>query len=130
MNFMHPAAAQDIQKTNRIFEQEVAAKRNVDALDQVYTENARILPPGAEMVSGRENIKHFWRGAIDAMGVKTVKLQTVEFEPLGDSAFEIGRATLEFTAAGAQPVDVKYVVIWKRENGQWKWHVDMWSPVS
>jgi len=51
---MQPAAAHDIQKTNRIFEQEVAAKRNIDALDQVYTQNARILPPGAEMVSGRE----------------------------------------------------------------------------
>ena len=127
---MNPAVAQDIQKTNRIFEQEVAAKRNIDALDHVYTQNARILPPGAEMVSGRENIKTFWRTAIESMGVKAVKLRTVDFEPLGDTGFEIGRATLEFTAAGAQPVDVKYVVLWKRENDEWKWHVDMWSPVS
>lgn len=124
---MNPALAQDIQKTNRIFEQEVAAKRNVAALDQVYTLNARILPPGAEMISGRENIKAFWRSAIESMGVKAVKLQTVDFEP--ETGFEIGRATLEFTA-GTQPVDVKYVVLWKREDGVWKWHVDMWSPVS
>jgi ketosteroid isomerase-like protein len=127
---MSPAAAQDIQKTNRIFEQEVAAKRNIDALDQVYTRNARILPPGAEMISGRDNIKNFWRGAIESMGVKAVKLQTVEFEALGDAGLEIGRATLEFTLAGAQPVDVKYVVLWKREDGDWKWDVDMWSPVG
>jgi ketosteroid isomerase-like protein len=124
---MQPAAAHDIQKTNRVFEQEVAAKRNMDALDQVYTRNARILPPGAEMVSGRENIKAFWRTAIESMGVKAVKLQTVEFEP--ETGFEIGRATLEF-AAGTQPVDVKYIVLWKREDGEWKWHVDMWSPVT
>lgn len=127
---MSPAAAQDIQKTNRIFEQEVAAKRNIDALDQVYTRNARILPPGAEMISGRDNIKNFWRGAIESMGVKAVKLQTVEFEALGDAGLEIGRATLEFALAGAQPVDVKYVVLWKREDGDWKWDVDMWSPVG
>ena len=127
---MNPAVAQDIQKTNRVFEQEVAAKRNIAALDHVYTQNARILPPGAEMVSGRENIKTFWRTAIESMGVKAVKLRTVDFQPLGDAGFEIGRATLEFTAAGAQPVDVKYVVLWKRENGEWKWDVDMWSPVS
>ena len=127
---MNPAVAQDIQQTNRIFEQEVAAKRNIDALDRVYTANARILPPGGEMVTGRENIKNFWRTAIETMGVKAVKLQTVDFEPLGDAGFEIGRARLEFTASGAPPVDVKYVVLWKRENGEWKWHVDMWSPVS
>jgi ketosteroid isomerase-like protein len=127
---MSPAAAQDIQKTNRIFEQEVAAKRNIGALDQVYTRNARILPPGAEMISGRDNIKNFWRGAIESMGVKAVKLQTVEFEALGDAGLEIGRATLEFALAGAEPVDVKYVVLWKREDGDWKWDVDMWSPVG
>jgi ketosteroid isomerase-like protein len=124
---MNPALAQDIQKTNRIFEQEVAAKRNIAALDQVYTLNARILPPGAEMISGRENIKAFWRSAIESMGVTGVKLQTVDFEP--ETGFEIGRATLKF-AAGTQPVDVKYIVLWKREDGVWKWHVDMWSPVS
>lgn len=126
---MSPATAQDIQKANRIFEQDVVARRNIDALDQVYTQDARILPPGAEMVSGRANIKKFWKSAIDSMGVKAVKLQTVDFEPVGDKGFEIGRATLEF-AAGTPPVDVKYVVLWRRENGEWKWHVDMWSPVS
>ena len=124
---MHPAAAHDIQKTNRIFEQEVAARRNIAALDQVYTENARILPPGTEMISGRENIKEFWRSAIEGMGVTAVKLQTVDFEP--ETGFEIGRATLAF-AAGTPSVDVKYVVLWKLEDGQWKWHVDMWSLVS
>jgi ketosteroid isomerase-like protein len=126
---MNAAVAQDIQKTNRIFEQ-VVAKRDINALDHVYTQNARILPPGAEMVSGRDNIKSFWRTAMDTMGVKAVKLQTIDFEPLGDTGFEIGRATLEFAGGGAQPVDVKYVVLWKREDSQWKWHVDMWSPVS
>ena len=126
---MNPTVAPDIQTTNRTFEG-LVARRDVEALDRVYTQNARILPPGAEMIAGRENIKNFWRSALDTMGVKAVKLQTVEFERLGDTGFEIGRATLEFAAADVQPVDVKYVVLWKREDGEWKWHVDMWSPVS
>ena len=25
-------------------------------------------------------------------------------------------------------MSVKYVVVWKRENGAWKWHVDIWNP--
>jgi ketosteroid isomerase-like protein len=126
---MNPTVAPEIQKTNRIFEEDVVGHRNVDALDRVYTQNARILPPGAEMISGRENIKNFWQSALHTMGIKAVKLQTIDFEPLGEAGFEIGRARLEF-AAGTPPMDVKYVVLWKREGGQWKWDVDMWSPVS
>jgi len=125
---MNPSLTADIQKTNKIFEQ-LVAKRDFEALDQVYTQHARVMPPGAEMISGRENIKSFWQTAVNTMGLSAVKLQTVEFELLGDAGFEIGRARLEF-AAGAPSMDVKYLVVWKRENGDWKWHVDMWSPVS
>jgi len=120
----------DIQPTNRLFEQEVAAKRNIDALDRVYTTDARILPPGAEMVSGRDNIKAFWRGAIDSLNVATVKLETVDFQVAGDTGIEIGRATLFFKAPGSVSAVMKYVVVWKQEAGVWKWHIDIWNPNS
>ncbi|HLG95688.1 MAG TPA: nuclear transport factor 2 family protein [Bryobacteraceae bacterium] len=126
---MTPTMAQDIQATNRLFEEEVAAKRNVEALDRIYTEQARILPPGSEMVAGRENIKAFWRGAIDSLDVASVKLETVDFQPLGDGGIEIGRAILSFRA-GSTPAVMKYVVVWKREGGVWKWDVDIWNPNS
>jgi len=42
---MSPAMPQDIRQTNALFEQEVVAKRNIDALDRVCTANARVLPP-------------------------------------------------------------------------------------
>ena len=123
---MSPALSQDITRTNRVFEEEVATKRNIAALDDVYTANARILPPGAEMVSGRENIKNFWKGAIESMNVSAVKLETVDFQAAGDTGIEIGRATLMFS--GAPDVTVKYVVVWKQEDGKWKWHIDIWNP--
>ena len=125
---MSPATTQDIQATNRIFEQEVAAKRNVEALDRVYARNARILPPGAEMVTGRENIKAFWKAAIETLNVASVKLETVDFQLHGETGIEIGRANLVFQAAGAPTAVMKYVVIWKREDGSWKWDVDIWNP--
>jgi ketosteroid isomerase-like protein len=124
---MSSAIQDSIQRTNRTFEQEVVAKRKIDALDLVYTANARILPPGAEMVSGRQNIKQFWRNAIEGLNVQSVKLETIQFEPVGETGFEIGRATLQFAAAGSQPLAVKYVVVWKHEDGAWKWHVDIWN---
>ena len=122
---MSPTMVNDIQQTNRIFE-EVAASRSIDGLDRVYTATARILPPGAEMISGRENIKSFGRGAIEKMNIASVKLETMDFELLGETGVEIGRATLY--PKDATEAIVKYVVIWKRESGAWKWHVDIWNP--
>ena len=96
---MSPALQQDIAKTNRTFEEAVSSG-DMSALDAVYTANARILPPGAEMVSGRENIKQFWQAAITGLNVGSVKLETVEFSVAGDTGYEIGRATLNFATAG------------------------------
>ncbi len=127
---MSPTMTHEIGATNRIFEQEVAAKRNVEALDRVYTRNARILPPGAAMVEGRENIKTFWRSAIEALDVASVKLETLDFQTLGEGGIEIGQATLMFRAAATPPAVMKYVVVWKREDGAWKWDVDIWNPNS
>jgi ketosteroid isomerase-like protein len=127
---MSPSLTQDVQATNRIFEEEVGGKRNVAALDRVYTVNARILPPGAEMVTGRENIKAFWRGAIQSLDVESVKLETVDFQLFGDAGIEVGRATLVFRASGAAPAVMKYMVVWKREDGAWKWDIDIWNPNS
>jgi hypothetical protein len=45
--------------TNDLFINEVFGNRNLTALDEIYTSDARILPPGAPMVSGREAIKRF-----------------------------------------------------------------------
>src|ERR1035441_7759619 len=39
-------------KTNDLFNTEVFRNRNFGALDQIYTTDARILPPGAPLVSG------------------------------------------------------------------------------
>src|SRR5437667_11318260 len=51
MNHMSSVVQQDIQRTNRTFDQDVIAKRNIGALDDpVYTANAHILPSGAGMV--------------------------------------------------------------------------------
>jgi ketosteroid isomerase-like protein len=121
---MSPAIVQEIQQTNRIFE-EAVRNRTIDDLDRVYTANARILPPGAEMISGRENIKSFWRGTLENMNIASVKLETVDFELLGDTGVEIGRATRY--SKGAPEVRAKYVIIWKRESGAWKWHADIWN---
>ena len=111
--------------TNDLFNLEVFGKRNFDALEQVYTAGARILPPGAPMVEGREGIRKFWSDTVVALDAKSAVLASVEVMPAGDGVVEIGSATLSLNS-GAQ-VEAKYVVYWKNEDGRWKWHVDIWN---
>jgi ketosteroid isomerase-like protein len=123
------AIRQGMAKTNELFNAEVFGKRNFAALDQIYTRDARILPPGAPMVSGRQEIKGFWFDMIRSFNAKSAVLESVDVMAAGDGVLEIGKATLTVELAG-QPetqFDVKYVVYWKQEDGAWKWHVDIWN---
>src|SRR5450432_2520575 len=103
--------------TNEIFNTEVFGKGNLSALDDIYTKDARILPPGAPMVSGREAIKTFWGGVIQSMNASAAVLASVDVMPGGDGVVEIGSATLTASPDGStMQVEVKYVVYWRQED--------------
>jgi ketosteroid isomerase-like protein len=114
-----------MQQTNELFGSSVVRNRQIDALDNIYTTDATILPPGADLIHGRTQIKAFWKQAIETLGATDAKLTTVQAESIGDTVVEIGRADL--TLHGEQVVAVKYVVHWKQEDGRWKWHIDVWN---
>jgi ketosteroid isomerase-like protein len=116
-------------EVNRRFNEEVVGKRNLAALDDVYTADARILPPGGPMVTGREAIRQFWAGMIQAVNAKSAELFSVDVMPEGDGLVEIGKAvlTVETEPGTTAQMEGKYVVYWRQEAGQWKWHVDIWN---
>lgn len=118
--------------TNDLFNTEVFGKRNYDALDNIYTADARILPPGAPMISGREAIKGFWSNLIQSVNAKSAVLASVDVVSAVDGALEIGLATLSVEPQGQATAEiaVKYVVFWQQENGRWKWHIDIWNQDS
>ena len=92
----------------------------------VYTEDARIMPPGMPTVVGREAIGQFWAGGAEAFGFKSVSLTTLELDVQGGTAHELG----EWEISGAEgPMDRgSYVVIWKQgSDGAWRWHWDIWN---
>ena len=92
-------------------------------LAALYTENAQFLPPNSDFVKGRQAIQAAFQAFMD-MGVKAVKLETLEVEGYGDTASEVGRYILE--NEDGQVLDQgKFLVIWKQEAGQWKLHRDM-----
>jgi ketosteroid isomerase-like protein len=115
----------EMQNVNALFGEAVVKGRNFTALDQIYTIDARILPPGADLVEGREKIRGFWESAVTGMNVQDAKLVSVDAHLAGDRVIEVGRAQLILPEGLA--AEVKYVVEWKREDGAWKWHTDIWN---
>jgi uncharacterized protein (TIGR02246 family) len=102
------------------------AKGDATAVASHYTASAWAFPPNGDITRGREAIAKLWKGAMDA-GVKEVKLTVVEAEAHGgDTAHEVG--TYVLTGEGGKTIDTgKYVVVWKRQGGQWKIHRDIWN---
>ena len=48
----------EMEKVNALFGEAVVKGRNFAALNQIYTLDARILPPGADLIEGREKMEH------------------------------------------------------------------------
>ena len=92
-------------------------------LAALYTENGQFLPPNSDFVTGKQAIQATFQAFMD-MGIKAIKLETIEVEGYGDTASEVGKYTLE--GEGGQVLDQgKFIVIWKQEAGQWKLHRDI-----
>ncbi len=73
-------------------------------------------------------MQSFWQAVMD-MGVKSVALETVELQPCGELAYEVGKATL--MGEGGTVLDTgKFIVVWQQEGGEWKWHRDIWNSNS
>jgi ketosteroid isomerase-like protein len=114
-----------MRKTNDLFCSTAIGLRDMNVLDHVYTADAHIMPPGAEMIGGIPAIKKFGLQAVTGLDVKCATLTTVSAEAAGDDVVEIGRA--ELTLGDGQKVPIKYVVHWKFEGNAWKWHTDIWN---
>jgi uncharacterized protein (TIGR02246 family) len=103
-------------------------KGDAAAVANMYTMDARFLPPNGEMVEGHANIQKYWQGAMTA-GLKIVSLDPVHGETQGNIAVEVGRYTSTIPRAGGVTTTDKgkYVVVWKRDGRSWKLAVDIFN---
>ena len=91
----------------------------------LYEPGARLLPPGAGVITGEDAVLDFWRQRI-AAGSDGGVLETVRREEHGDVAVEEGRYGRR---AGDQLLDSgKYLVVFRRQpDGSWRYATDMWN---
>ena len=122
------ATVEELGQMNRDFAKALVAKDATAAANQ-YSETASLLPPNEPIVTGRENIKNYWQGAIDA-GLIAASVKTIDATRDGDLGYEIGTFELKFQAEdGSIITDIgKYTEILKRNvDGKWISIYGMWS---
>jgi ketosteroid isomerase-like protein len=123
------AAAQDpaaaaIDAANKKF---AAAFTKGDAagVAATYSPDANAFPPNAAILKGRAAIQKMWQDVIDS-GIASISLGSTEVESAGNIAYESG--TYEMKMKDGKVADRgKYCVVWKKVNGQWMLHRDIWS---
>src|SRR5262245_2885294 len=111
---------QAIEQRDREFEA-AFDRGDIDAVAALYTPDATVMPPDADIISGRTSIAEFWSAA-RASGIRSVSLQIHDVQAAGDTAYEIGTATLTMQSDGGASgsAAVKYVVVWKHDAEGWR----------
>lgn len=91
----------------------------------LYTEDAQLLPPDREVVSGRAAIREFV-ATTNPPGGPAFEIATVETLVFGDYAYRQGRFKVK--SPDGTPLETgKFLELWKKINGKWLIHRDMWS---
>ena len=126
-----PAFAADVKTEIAAINQKWVAsfnKGDAAAVTAFYTDKATVLPPGADMVSGRDAVTGLWAAVIKS-GMKVTSLESVSVKSLGAGIVEVGRAKAQIPGPDKQmmPIEGKYVVIWKRIKGTLKMDTDIWN---
>ena len=121
-------AEQQIRKLDR---QWVEAVKNKDAgaIADLYAEDGVLMPPNAQLAQGRDAIRDAWEGMLQlpnfSLQFEPTRIETAE---AGDMAYEIGTYNLSFKPAPGEVEDAgKYVVVWTKEEGDWKAAADIFN---
>jgi uncharacterized protein (TIGR02246 family) len=94
------------------------------AVAALYTKDAKLMPPGAEPVTGTSGIKSAFDADIK-QGAKMM-LTTEDVTGSGNTVLETGKWVA--TSADGKHLDHgQYATFYKKEGGSWKIYRDIWN---
>jgi uncharacterized protein (TIGR02246 family) len=95
-------------------------------LAALYTEDAMVMAPGGEPVQGRAAIMEHYQAEIDAAAGAQNKTMTTEIMVSGDWAVERGGFVTD-AASGSHLDHGPFIAVWKKVDGKWLIHRDIWN---
>lgn len=104
---------------------------DIDGMMDSYTKDAKIFPQNLEILQG-DDLRNYWAPKNGSSRTIHHKITSEHIKFFGDFAHDYGYYEGK-TQGGDGSITVwkgKYVVIWKKEKGKWKMHLDIWNPIK
>jgi len=104
---------------------------NYEALVNMYCKDGIILPPGADIIKGREDIKQRWI-LPEGVSVRYHKITPIEISIKEGRAYDVGYYQGTTIKRNSDKVNFegKYLIVWKKEDGDWKIYADAWNGID
>jgi ketosteroid isomerase-like protein len=96
--------------------------RDIEASVAFYAEDAIVHPAGAPMLRGRDAVRGMYTDVFGSGAVRAFDSTPTHLEVAasGDIGYEYGVNRFTLTTPGGDMLDVgKYLVVWKKVEGQW-----------
>ena len=102
-----------------------------DGLANSYAADGIILPPGADIIQGRQAIKERWI-LPDGVRILHHEVNPTEIRVIGDYAYDVGYYSGKTLRADKTEVSWKgkYLIVWMLEEGEWKIYADAWNRIN
>lgn len=102
-----------------------------EAIGNMYTEDAKIFPSNLDIIEGREAVTDYWYNP-SSYTTSYHKVTPEELKIWGDEAYDYGyyEGRSMDSLGNESPWKGKYVIIWKKEDNDWKVHLDIWNRIA
>ena len=100
-------------------------EKDLDGIMALMADNSVLIMPGAEPIVGVEAIRAATRAMFESEDSVSWRSDHVSISASGDMAFDYGTATT--TRPDGSSVTGYYLVVWVREDGEWKVAADMFN---
>ncbi len=105
--------------------------KEMDKLVACYTKDAKIFPNKQNILEGIEGLKQYWVTPKDVQIVQH-KITPIEITIENKTAYDYGY--YEGTTRRPDGSEIswkgKYVIVWKKVEGEWKIYLDIWNEIA
>lgn len=116
---------------NSVLFSEYVINEDLKNLGNSYTEDGKIFPNTKDIIEGRDTIINYWKMP---EGVKIVhhKVMPLEIKVCDDEARDHGYYEGKTKGKDGEISfwKGKYVIVWKKVNGEWKIYLDIWNRIA
>ena len=110
---------------------EIAQAKDAERWASVYADDARVFPPNALLVTGKEAIRNLFAELFASPGFEIDwEVTRVEVSRAGDLGYVVGTYEVTVDDTEGNPVTDrgKWIAIWKKQaDGTWKCIEDIWN---